>query len=517
LICIEVLSIGWAAMAGYLLGIDNGGTVSKVALFDLDGREVAIASRKVATAYPRPGWVERSMEDVWQSTAGAIRDVLEQSGIAPGAILAVGNTGHGNGVYLLDETGEPLCPAPLSVDQRAAGIVSGWEQAGITARIWEIVCQQSWAGQVLPLLGWFKQYMPETYGRIGHVLLCKDFIKYRLTGVISTDPMDMSGTGLFDVRRRAYAGDVLEVCGLAEVLERLPAVAACEAIIGRVTQGAAALTGLMPGTPVVAGIFDVSACALSAGVLEPGQACIVAGTWSINEVVTAEVIDHRDLFMNSVYVPGRFMLLEASPTSASNLEWYVTQLGAAEAAEASTRGVSVYAVCNAIVERTPETSVLFHPFLFGSNVGGNARAGFYGVGGWHTRDHLLRAVYEGIVYTHLSHLDKLRRCGVVVNSARLTGGGARSPVWAQMFADALQIPIEVVQGEEMGARGAALCAGIGAGVYRDYADAARQVVQVERRFELDAGRTSYYQERYRVHQRLGEALRESWEAMAGWG
>lgn len=504
-------------MAEYLLGIDNGGTVSKVVLFDLEGREVASASRKVATAYPRPGWVERSMEEVWQSTAGAVRDVLEQSGTAPGAILAVGNTGHGNGVYLLDESGEPLRPAPLSVDQRAAGIVSGWEQAGITARLWETVYQQIWAGQVLPLLAWIKQHEPETYGRIGHVLLCKDFIKYRLTGIASTDPMDMSGTGLFDVQKRAYAADVLELCGLAEMVGRLPEVSACETITGRVTEAAAALTGLLPGTPVVAGIFDVSACALSAGVLEPGQACIVAGTWSINEVVTAEVVDHRGLFMNSVYLPGRFMLLEASPTSASNLEWYVTQLGAAEAAEAAARGVSVYAVCNEIVERTPETSVLFHPFLFGSNVGGNARAGFYGVGGWHTRGHLLRAVYEGIVYTHLSHLDKLRRCGVAVHSARLTGGGARSPVWAQMFADALQIPIEVVQGEEMGARGAALCAGIGVGVYAGCADAARRVVQVERRFEPDGGRAGYYQARYRVHQQLGEALRESWEAMAAWG
>jgi len=501
-------------MTSYLLGIDNGGTISKAALFDVQGTQVACVTRKVNTTYPRPGWVERSMPDVWQTTIEAIRALLTETGIAPDAVAAVGCTGHGNGLYLLDKQGEPFRNAMLSVDSRAAALVDEWQAQGILERVWHPLYQQTWAGQVAPLLAWLKRYEPDTLARTGHVLLCKDYIKYCLTGTLTSDPMDMSCTSLFDMRTHRYADDVLAAFGISEQLPTFPELVESTQIVGRVTGDAARLTGLQAGTPVVSGLFDVSACALSAGALEPGQACIVAGTWGINSVVTADVIDNRDLFMNSVYHSGAYLLLEASPTSASNLEWYVTEFCAPEREEAQRRGLSVYDVCNEIVERTPQTTVLFHPFLFGSNVGGAARAGFYGMGAWHTRDHLLRAVYEGVVYTHNSHIDKLRRAGVDVQAARLTGGGARSRVWGQMFADALHIPMEVVTGDEMGARGAAMCAGIGAGVYRDYADAAAQVVRVEHRYTPNTARLPYYQARSRLHQRLTDVLREAWSDMA---
>ncbi len=501
-------------MAAYLLGIDNGGTISKAALFDLHGKQIASVGRKVATTYPRPGYVERSMPEVWQTTVEAIRSLLADTGIAPSEIAAVGCTGHGNGLYLLDQHGEPLRNGILSVDSRAAALVDEWAAAGILGRVWHPLYQQTWAGQVAPLLAWLKRHEPETMARLGHVLLCKDYIKYKLTGTLNSDHMDMSCGSVYDLNARQYALDTLEAFGIADYLPTFPELVESTQIIGRVTDSAARLTGLQAGTPVAAGIFDVSACALSAGALEPGQACIVAGTWGINSVVTAGVVDNRDLFMNSAYLSNANLLLEASPTSASNLEWYVTELCAAEREQARERGLSVYEVCNEIVERTPQTSVLFHPFLFGSNVGGAARAGFYGVGAWHTRDHLLRAVYEGVVYTHASHIAKLRGADVPILSARLTGGGARSRVWGQMFADVLEMPMEVVTGEEMGARGAAMCAGIGAGVYRDYADAAAQVVQVERRYTPNADTQAYYQARARLHGRLSGVLREAWVEMA---
>lgn len=500
-------------MTAYLLGIDNGGTISKAAIFDVQGKQIASAIRKVSAAYPRPGWVERSMTDVWQTTIEAIRALLSETGIAPSEIVAVGCTGHGNGLYLLDAAGQPLRSAVLAVDNRAGGVVAEWQEQGLLERFWNPLYQQMWPGQVAPMLAWLKRHEPETYARIGHVLLCKDYIKYCLTGTLTTDPMDMSGTCLLDVKTGRYAAEALAAFGIDEQERALPELVESTQIVGQVTEAAARLTGLQAGTPVAAGMFDVSAQALSVGALNPGQACIAAGTWGINSVVTADVIDNRDLFMNSVYLSGTCLLLEASPTSASNLEWFVTEFCAAEREEAHRRGLSVYEVCNEIVERTPQTSILFHPYLFGSNVGASARAGFYGVGGWHTRAHLLRAVYEGVVYTHLTHIDKLRRAGVTIDSARLTGGGARSRVWGQMFADVLNTPMEVVTGDEMGARGVAMCAGIGAGVYRDYADAAAQVVWVEHRYQPDPARQDYYQARSRLHQRLTDVLRDAWEEM----
>jgi len=287
--------------------------------------------------------------------------------------------------------------------------------------------------------------------------------------------------------------------------------------LGRVTAEAAKATGLAPGTPVVAGVFDVDASALGAGVTEPGQACIIAGSWSINEIVTEEPIVDPHLFMTTIYaVPDLWLTIEGSATSATNLEWFVKHFCGEEHAEAEKRGISVYEVCNELVASLPPggTNIIFHPFLYGSNVQPTARAGFYGLAGWHTKAHVLRALYEGVVYCHLNHVQNLRNAGAELEVARLTGGGARSEVWTQIFADVLQLPMEVPEGQELGARGAALCAGIGAGVFEDYTDAVNQAVKVTRRQEPDPEASSAYQARYAEYRRLVEAMEQPWDHLS---
>ena len=502
-------------MPDYLLGIDNGGTVSKVVIFDIHGNEIQVSSRKVAAQFPKPGWTERQMAQVWSSTADAIQEAITKSGIDPKNILAIGNTSHGNGLYLLDKARQPLRAAMLSLDTRAEKIVSMWNESGVFDRVWNATFQQLWPGQPPALLAWLKQIEPEIYNRIGSVLLSKDYIKYCLTGEISTDFTDISGTSLFDLPGQAYSDDLLEAFGIPEIRTALAPPVASHEVIGRVTTEAARATGLKAGIPVVGGIFDVSACALGTGAIDPGQACIIAGTWSINEVVTDHIIDDKQLFMNSIYIGDSFMMIEASATSATNLEWFVNNFCAEEKAEAQSRGISVYEVCNEIVEKLPpgSTNIIFHPFLFGSNVQSTARAGFYGIAGWHDKRHMLRAVYEGVVYGHLSHIEKLRSAGIRLESARFTGGGARSRVWSQMFADTINISMEVVNGEEMGARGAAMTAGIGAGVYRDYADAVAQCVRVTGRFQPDAEATPIYLERFAEHRHLIQIMQDAWNRL----
>jgi L-xylulokinase len=193
----------------------------------------------------------------------------------------------------------------------------------------------------------------------------------------------------------------------------------------------------------------------------------------------------------------------------------VNQCCGDERAEAKRRGISVYEVCNEEVASLPpgSTNIIFHPFLYGSNVQPTARAGFYGVAGWHTRAHLLRALYEGVVFGHLSHIEKLRAAGAQITSARLTGGGSRSEVWSQIFADTIQVPMEISDGNELGARGVALSAGIGAGIYSDYEEAVREAVSVVRVHEPIAVNKSLYLERYAEYQRLIRVMQEPWEAL----
>jgi L-xylulokinase len=350
--------------------------------------------------------------------------------------------------------------------------------------------------------------------------MCKDYTTYCLTGEIVSDYTDMSGTSLLDVRNRRYSRELLEIYGLGELWDAMPKLAESFEVVGKVTPEAAEATGLAPGTPVVGGIFDVDASALGSGVFQPGQVCIIAGTWSINEIVTAEPLVDPSLFMTSCYtVPGLWLTIEASATSATNLEWFVNQFCGEERVEAGKRGISVYDMCNEMVASLPPggTDIIFHPFLYGSNVQATARAGFYGIAGWHAKAHVVRALYEGVVYCHLAHVDKLRAGGAQMDVVRLTGGGARSKVWTQIFADSLQLPMEVPQGVELGARGAAICAGIGAGVYRDHAEAVDKAVRLERRQEPDAEATPLYLARYAEYQRLLGAMEDPWDHLARLG
>ncbi len=503
-------------MGQYLLGIDNGSTVSKAALFDLHGREIAVASCKAETEYPHPGWTERGMEMLWQSTASAIREVLAKSGAKPEDIAGIGNTGHGNGVYLLDKQGQPLRNGIQSMDSRAADVVNGWNQSNLHEKVFPITIQSFWPAQPNALLVWLKENEPQNYARLGAILMVKDYIKYRLTGEITADYTDMSATSLMDVRKKCYSRELMELYDLSEVYDALPPLKHGHEVIGQVTSAAAQETGLAVGTPVVGGLFDVDASAIGAGAINVNQACLVAGSWSINEVITEDPIVDASLFMTTLFAEASlFLTIEGSATSATNLEWFVNQCCGDERAEAKRRGVSVYEVCSEEVASLPpgSTNIIFHPFLYGSNVQPTARAGFYGVAGWHTRAHLLRALYEGVVFGHLNHIEKLRKAGGQIHSARLAGGGSRSPVWSQIFADTIQVPMEVSDGNELGARGAALAAGVGAGIYRDYAEAVQQAVAVVRVHEPIATNTPLYLARYAEYERLINVMQTPWEEL----
>ncbi len=477
---------------------------------------MAVASRRADAAYPHPGWTECDMGALWRNTAAAIREAIEAAGVPPEAIIGVGCTGHGNGLYALDRQGAPARPGILSLDTRASDVVAGWNARELHAQAFPATLQSFWPAQPTALLAWLKQHEPEVYAQIGAVLMCKDFVTYCLTGQSSADYSDMSATSLLDVRSRRYSDELLELFGIPEMRAALPPLAYSHQVVGQVSAEAAQATGLRVGTPVVGGIFDVSGCALGSGVIAPGQACIVAGTWSINEIVTAEPIIDPSLFMTTIYTPDLWMTVESSATSATNLEWFVAQCCGEEQAEAKARGISVYSVCAEKVASLPpsEPVPIFHPFLFGSNVQPSARAGFYGLAGWHTKAHLLRALFEGVVFSHLSHIEKLRAAGARIQAARFTGGGARSEIWTQMFADVLDLPIEVPAGTQVGARGAAICAGIGVGVYSGYADGAARAVTIERRHEPNPAATATYRLRYAEYQRLLEAMREPWERLS---
>ena len=497
-------------MPKYLLGIDNGSTISKAALFDTNGTELAVASRKVELIERHPGWSERDSEKVWRDTASAIREVLAKSAVAPADIAAVACTGYGNGLHLVDAEGRPVRNGINSMDTRARSYIEQWQRDGVANQVLPKTAQGLWPGQPNALLRWLRDHEPKNLRRASAVLMCKDFIRSRLCGHIRAEMTDMSGTSLMNVVTASYDDTVLEAFDLLDLHELLPPLVNSEDICGEVTAEAAQLTGLREGTPVAGGMFDIDACGLASGIADERCMSIVAGTWGCNQYIAREPLIDRDLFMTSCYsIPGWYLMLEGSPTSASNLEWFVTEFLQSE----KRQGQPVFDLANDMAASIgpADADLVFLPFLYGSNVAPNARSCFVGMQGHHTRAHVVRALYEGIVFGHNWHLQRLLKFRSQPETIRLTGGAARSQVWVQMFADCFQIPVEIPAGTELGALGAAIAAAVASGCYPDFPEAIAAMTRIARRYEPDITTGDIYDEKYRRYMDVIMALAPVWE------
>jgi sugar (pentulose or hexulose) kinase len=461
-----------------VLGVDAGHTVTKAVLFDATGRPVAQGSCTLPLSTPRPCWVERDM-----------------GGVA----------GHGDGLYAVDELGRPVRAAIVAMDTRAEPVLEEWRGTPVWSRALELSGTVPFAGSPAALLAWLARHEPGVLQRARWLLSCKDWLRLRLTGMAATDPTDASAS-FTDMRRGGYTPELLDLYGLGALAGLLPPVLACDAVSGTVTREAAALTGLTAGTPVVTGAHDVDAAALGIGGTTPGELCLIAGSFSINQVVSERpVVDPRWQVRHFVR-PGQWMTMSTSPASVANLEWFLRVTGA----PADQRD-GVHEVIGREVEAHLDgpSEVLFHPFVYGSPHPHPTSGTFLGLRGWHGRGHLLRALMEGVVLNHRWHVDALCSTLPISGVARLTGGAARSEVWSQMFADALRRPVLVTDVPESAARGAALLAATAVGLLDDVTDP-RATPHVLRRHEPRPDRVAVLDEAYQVYREALEALGPVW-------
>lgn len=492
-----------------LLGIDAGSTVTKSVLFDLDGHEVASASRRVRLNYPHPHHVERDQDELWEAVAATVRDVLAASGTSGADVAAVGVTSHGDGVYLVDEHGRPTRPGIMSLDTRAHEIVQSWEASGVSDRALDLTGQRPWPSAPAALLAWLSAHEPDTMSRTRWALPAKDMLRHRLTGVFSTEPTEAS-LSFTNVRTQRYDNVVAHLYGLPGVLDLLAPVVPCTQVSGVVTPEAAAMTGLAPGTPVAASAHDVDCSAVGTGVISPGTASVVAGSFSINQVVSTSPIVGSGWCARNFVSEGRWMNMSLSPTSAANMEWFTQQLCADELARGAAAGDAFGFVDRevAAVAASP-SDVVFLPFLYGSPLPVEASATFIGLKGWHVRGHLLRAVMEGIAHTHRHHVDLLAEA-FPCHEIRLTGGASKSALWSQLFADVLDRPVEVTTANESGALGAALLAGVAAGRYASLDEGVAQTVHVARRYQPEPAGVARQQAAYATYQEVVAVLGQLW-------
>lgn len=491
-------------MAGtLLLGIDSGLTLTKAVLFSLDGRAVGLGRAEAPQLYPSPGHVERDMTALWQATAKAIRLAIETSGARPSEIAGIGVTAHGDGLFPLAGDGAPLGNAILSLDSRAVDVVDQWRDWRVLDRSLELTGQHPHAAAPSSILAWLKLHEPERYGKLRWALYCKDWLRYCLTGAIATDPTEAS-VSFTNVQTQDYDPSVLDLFGLDELASAMPPIQGVMEVAGAVTDEAAAATGLVAGTAVVTGLHDVTATAIGMGGIHAGQLSLVAGTYSINEVIsTAPTLDAR-WFCRNGFRPGEWNNMAISPASSANSEWFLRQFCRDAIHAAEQNGGSPFDYLQPEIEAAfaRDNHMVYHPYLFGSPHGGEASASLLGLQGWHERGDVLRAVFEGIVFNHKEHVDALRSA-FTVSEAGLAGGGARNPLFSQLFADALGIAITVVDQDEVGALGVALAAGVGVGCYPSLESASEATKRVLRRHTPDEGR----------HRELDAAFRRYLDAL----
>lgn len=496
-------------MGDCVIGIDAGGTMTKAALFDLSGHEKACARSRNVTTFPQLGWTERDADGMWKAAAQAISAVLEQSGTDPADVLAISVSGYGSGLYLLDEQGNPVRPGIVSTDGRAAGLVADWTASGLAAQVEPLINQIVWPGQSLALLAWLQKNEPGILERTHRVSFCKDFLRGRLCGDMSTDYTDAGSAGLLNVAQGRYAEDALHLLGMEGWIPKLPEIGSSDAIAGRISADAAKATGLLEGTPVVRGTVDMAASAMASMVTTPNHMSVVGGTFSIASTLHTDrpKMDAVPM-LQFAYPLGGWLAVQGSATSASNLEWVVKTLlqqgGAIEAAD-------VYATVNAAVERVvgTHTNAMFFPYLFGGPEG--APAGMVGMSARTDFDKMMLAVFEGIVFAHKADIDQALtgRDAASPDVIRMTGGATQSRVWSEMFADILGLPVEVPSGSEFGALGTAMCAAVGAGAYSSLQDAVKGMAGIARRHEVNAARGSVHLAKYPRYCALRDAMAKS--------
>ncbi|WP_439259031.1 FGGY-family carbohydrate kinase [Lonepinella sp. BR2930] len=480
----------------YYLGIDCGGTFVKAALFDQTGKLYGIQRENVSVISEQAGYAERDMQQLWQICAKVVRQTIQQSGVEPSQIKGVGISAQGKGAFLLDKQKQPLGRAILSSDQRSLDIVKQWQADGIPQKLYPITRQTLWTGHPVSILRWVKEHQPERYANIGAVLMSHDYLRFCLTGELHCEESNISESNLYNMQAGEYDIELAKLLGIEEIFTQLPPIIKSNEIAGYITQQAAELSGLAVGTPVVGGLFDVVSTALCAKLDDETKLNAVLGTWSVVSGITAEIDDQQTIpFVYGRYAtPNQFIVHEASPTSSGNLEWFVKQFGNVDYAEIN-QGIS---------QLPPATSsVLFVPFLYGSNAGLGMQAGFYGMQAHHTQMHLLQAVYEGVLFSLMYHLERMLQRFPQADVLRVTGGPTKSAVWMQMLADLTGMRLEVPNVEETGCLGAALMAMQADGLTEQPAvlQADMQVYQPNPQYY------AAYQQKYQRYQQFVSALK----------
>lgn len=493
----------------YYIGIDSGGTFMKAALFNAKGEQQGLARVSASVINEKQGWVERDLDALWGNAVAVIKQLLETTQVEPTAIKGLSISAQGKGVYLLDKQGKNLGHGIMSSDSRSLPIVKEWLEQGKAQEIYPTTLQTLWTGHPVSIIRWIKENDRQRYDQIGAVMMSHDYLRYRLTGEVAAELTNISESNFFNSITGEYDKALLKTFGIEEIWEALPPVVKPQQQAGKITATIAEETGLALGTPVFGGLFDVVSTAICSGINSSEDTLnYVMGTWAVTSGISKQVTQEAHNFVYGHYaVDGEYIIHEASPTSAGNYEWFADYLGEDGKLDHAQNQTLVDALDPA------SSSVYFVPFLYGSNQGLGLKSGFYGLQSHHTKGHLIQAIWEGILFCHNLHLERMRQRFPKADVLKVTGGPASSPVWMQMLADLTGMTVEVSDVDETGSLGAAMMAMVGAGEFASLAECTQSVTHSASRVEPNPANYEKYQKKYKHYQRLVQLFKQFEEEM----
>ena len=498
------------------IGIDVGTSSIKALLVDENGKVLASSNPEYAFQTPAPLQAETDPEVWWDATCKAIRELLSQT--STDLIGGVGLTGQMHGLVLLDNQGNPLRPCIMWNDQRSYKECEEMTETLGQSEVIKITGNPILAGFTAPKLRWVEKNEPEIFAKISKVLLPKDFIRYRLTGEFFSDVSDASGTSMLNVEKRIWSDQILSSMGWSR--SWLPEVTESTVASTKISGEASAMTGLAEGTPVIAGGGDQAAQAVGCGIVEEGMVSATLGT---SGVVFAQSDEYRvepdgKLHAFCHAVPGKWHLMGVMLSAAGSFQWYKNNLGLEEQSAEDAGGQNAYDLLTAGASKVMPGSegLLFLPYLSGERTphpDPHARGAFVGLTLRHSKNHLTRAVLEGVSFGLKDSLSLMQGLGVNPAKVILSGGGTRSGLWKQMLADIFETKCSLVNASEGAAYGAALLASVGVEQYSSVEAASQKWIEETDLVEIGPD-SPKYKVGYEVYQSLYPRLKDSFSVLS---
>ena len=493
----------------YLIGIDIGTSACKVAIFERSGSVVAAASGDYPVYYPEEGWAEQNPEEWWDAVCRAVRKVIVNSGIQAEQIAGIGIDGQSWSAIAVDKAGNVLTNTPIWMDTRAQSICDRLNQEIGADNIFQVVGNSLQPSYTTAKILWYKENLPEIYGKIYKILQSNSYIAYKLTGAMTQDISQGYGLHCFDMRTGQWDDRMCERLGIPR--EFLPEICASDQVVGTVTGKAAEESGLAEGTPVVAGGLDAACGTLGAGVIHPGETQEQGGQAGGMSICIDEYKADPRLILGYHVVPGQWLLQGGTTGGGGVMRWFEHEFADYERVMAKDKGESSLDQLNEIAEKVAPGSdgVVFLPYMSGERSpiwNPHAKGVFYGLDFAKTKGHMVRACMEGVALSLKHNLDVAEEAGAEVEVLRAMGGSANSILWTQIKSDITGKEVVVPSSDTATTLGAAILAGIGVGMYRDYDEAISLTVKETRRHKPDLSNREVYDKTYETYLNLYKSL-----------